>query len=49
MMSIWRLKKKSNLGYNYNSECALQRYGLWMQNAIKELNVQWRSVKRFEL
>ncbi|CAG8792631.1 4622_t:CDS:1, partial [Gigaspora margarita] len=33
---LLKVEKKSILGYNYDNEYALHRYGLWMQNAIKK-------------
>ena len=33
---LLKVKKKSILGYNYDNEYELHRYGLWMQNAIKK-------------
>ncbi|CAG8856781.1 40621_t:CDS:1, partial [Gigaspora margarita] len=34
---LLRVEQKAIYGYNYNNEYALQRYGIWMQNAIKKI------------
>jgi len=31
------IEQKSKLGYNYDNEYVVYRYGLWMQNAIKKV------------
>ncbi|CAG8841391.1 46261_t:CDS:2, partial [Gigaspora margarita] len=45
---LQKIEKKSILGYDYDNEYALHRYGLWMQNAIKKIEHARKISKKIQ-